>query len=322
MRKSRAPVVPNRIASTQEPRGILELDRFDEASLRQWIAVSRDLDVLQNELYFGLEPERRSLRPDLIAALRNTEPIAIKLSRWVRVVPYQFSLAPLSCAGSLQNIGGRFNAGSELDPNTLNPWPALYLAQDYETAFREKFQLPRDKMVDGLTPEELALEQGVSHTALFVQGHLARVFDMTDPRSLVAVASVFRRVKMPARARELQRKLKIPNGGIYMAQTAKQLHDMVLGHNWRVLPIQFGLPAQSHVLAELVRAAGFEAILYQSTKGPGKCLAAFPDLLDGGSFVELIDASPPAVKHRRLDSSTAGELEGWESLPPRMRALF
>lgn len=284
--------------------------------------MSRDLDVLQDELYFGLEPERRSLRPDLIGALRSTAPIAIDLSRWVRVVPYQFSLEPLSCAGSLQNIGGRFNAGSELDPNTLNPWPALYLAQNYETAFREKFQLPRDKVVDGLTPQELALEQGVSHTALFVRGHLARVFDMTDHQSLVAVAAVLRRVKMPARARVIQRKLKIPNVGIYMVQTGKQLHEMVLAHNWRMLPIQFGLPAQSHVLAELIRAAGFEGILYRSTKGPGKCLAAFPDLLDDGSFVELIDASPATVKHRRLDSNTARELEGWETLTARMRALL
>ena len=304
------------------PRGILELDRFDEASLRQWNAVSRDLDVLEDELYFGLEPERRSLRTDLIGALQSTAPIPIELSRWVRVVSYQYSLAPLSCAGSLQNIGGRFNAGAELDPNTLNPWPALYLAEDYETAFREKFQLPRDTRVDGLTPQELALEHGVSHTALFVKGQLARAFDMTLPRSLVAVANILRRVKMPARAREIQRKLKIPNGGIYMVQTGKQLHEMVLTHNWRMLPIQFGLPAQSHVLAELIRAAGFEAILYRSTKGSGRCLAVFPDRLDDASYVELVDASPPTVKHRRLDSSTAGELEGWESLPPRMRALL
>ena len=145
---------------------------------------------------------------------------------------------------------------------------------------------------------------------------------MTDHQSLVAVAAVLRRVKMPARARVIQRKLKIPNVGIYMVQTGKQLHEMVLAHNWRMLPIQFGLPAQSHVLAELIRAAGFEGILYRSTKGPGKCLAAFPDLLDDGSFVELIDASPATVKHRRLDSNTARELEGWETLTARMRALL
>jgi hypothetical protein len=142
--KPKSPAVPSRPPPPKEPRGILELDRFSEASLRQWLAVSRDLDVLQDELYFGLEPERRSLRADLIGALQQSSPVAIDLLRWVRVVTYQFSDAPLSCAGSLQYIGGRFNAGAELDANTLNPWPALYLAEDFETAFREKYQLPQD----------------------------------------------------------------------------------------------------------------------------------------------------------------------------------
>ncbi len=320
MPKRKPPVPPRSPVPSQGPRGILELDRFTEASVQQWNSVSRDLDVLQDVLYFGLEPERRSLRPELIAALQSILPTTVELARWARVVTYQYSLEPLSCAGSLQNIGGRFNAGAELDANTLNPWPALYLAEDYETAFREKFQLPRDDLVDGLTPQELALEHGVSHTAVFVQGRLSRVFDMTSYQSLVPVAQVFRRIKKPARARQIQAQLKIPDRGVFMAQTGKQIHEMVLTNNWRVLPIQFGLPAQSHILAELIRAAGFEAILYQSTKGPGKCLAVFPDLLDDGSFVELMDTPPLAVKHQRLDCDSATELEGWQSLPPQLRS--
>ena len=316
----RKPSIPVRSSSSlRNPRGILELERFSEASLEQWNTVSGYLDELQDVLYFGLEPERRRLRPDLIAALQGIPPTTVALPRWVRVVPYQYSLEPLSCAGSLQSIGGRFNAGAELDANTLSPWPALYLAEDFETAFREKFQLPRDDLVDGLSPQELALEHGVSHTTVFVQGRLARVFDMTFYQSLAPVAQVFRRIKMPARVRQIQAKLKIPNREVFMVQSGKQIHEMVLTYNWRVLPIQFGLPAQSHILAELIRAAGFEAILYQSTKGPGKCLAVFPDLLDGGSFVELMDTPPLAVKHQRLDGDSASELEGWQSLPPQLR---
>lgn len=320
MPKRKPPIPSRRPAPSRGPRGILELDRFSEASLQQWNSVSGDLDELQDVLYFGVEPERRRLRPELIAALQEILPTTVELPRWARIVPYQYSLEPLSCAGSLQNIGGRFNAGAELDPNTLNPWPALYLAEDFETAFREKFQLPRDDLVDGLSPQELALEHGVSHATVFVQGRLSRVFDMTSYQSLEPVAQVFRRIKMPARARQIKAKLKIPDRGVFMVQTGKQIHEMVLTYNWRVLPIQFGLPAQSHILAELIRAAGFEAILYQSTKGPGKCLAVFPDLLDGGSFVELMDTPPLAVKHQRLDGDSATELEGWQSLPPQLRS--
>jgi RES domain len=315
------PTIPARRATaSQEPRGILELDRFSEAALSQWSSASQDLDELEDVLYFGLEPERRRLRPELLAALKAIPLTTIELPRWARVVTYQYSLEPLSSAGSLKNIGGRFNAGAEMDANTLNPWPALYLAEDYETAFREKFQMPHGELTDGLTPQELALEHGVSHATVFVKGHLSRVFDVTKFESLAPVAKVLGRIKMPARAKQIQSRLKIPSQGVFMVQTGKQVHDMVLKRNWRIRPIQYGLPAHSHILAELIRAAGFEAILYQSTKGPGKCLAVFPDQLDGQSFVELIDKPPSAVKHPRLDIETASELAGWETLPPQLRA--
>ena len=90
----------------------------------------------------------------------------------MRTVTYQYSLQPLSAAGSLQAVGQRFNAGFELDTGTLSPWPALYLAQNFETAFREKFQLASDVVADGLTPQELALEHDVSHSTVFVRGHM------------------------------------------------------------------------------------------------------------------------------------------------------
>lgn len=304
----------------QAPRGILELDRFSEASLERWNIVSRDLDELEAVLYFGLEPERRRLRPELIAALQR-EPVSVfEIPRWVRFVTYQYSLEPLSCAGSLLNVGGRFNVGIELDANTLDPWPALYLAQDYETAFREKFQLAQDETAIGLTPQELALEQGVSHASLFVTGRLNRVFDMTSHQSMGGVAQVLRKIAMPLRARIIGKNLGFATNALSMARSVKQIYDAALKENWRMLPIQFGLPAKSHVLAELVRAAGFEAILYQSSKGPGNCLAVFPDLLAAGSFVELIDAAPPGVRHSRLDSESATVLAGWQSLPPHFRS--
>lgn len=110
-------------------------------------------------------------------------------------------------------------------------------------------------------------------------------------------------------------------GDLSMIQNGQGLYHAVLRHNWRLLPAQFGLPARSHVLAELIRAAGFAAILYKSTMGSGKCLAIFPDKLSGSAYVELADKAPPEVKHTRLDDNTAEDLAGWNtiSLPLRRR---
>ena len=306
---------PKSSSSANKPRTILELDRFSEKNLKQWESASEDLNRLESILYFGLEPERRSKREQLLAALNSHAGISVDLSDWVRIVTYQFSDQPLSSAGSLHSYGGRFNAGCDLDDNTLNPWPALYVAENYETAFREKFQLAHDGKIDGLSASELALENGVSHATLFLQGRIMKAFDLTSKESLVSIAKVLSKIHLPDDAKKIMKRLKIPQNGLTMIRTAKQLFDLATEANWTVNPVQFGLPAQSHILAELIRAAGFEAVLYKSTKGIGKCLAIFPEKMSEGSFVELRDTSKPGVTQVKLDSNTSGQLSGWHTLP-------
>lgn len=299
--------------------GILELERFSQESLTRWTALSEDLNELQAALYFGVLPEQRRLRQSLVEAAQLTTPMSFALSRWSRIVSYQYSTEPLSAAGSLHGWGGRFNPGFDLDPGTLNPFPALYIAEDQETAFREKFQMTATDSVDGLTAQELALSHAVSHSTIFLTGTLRAVFDMTTTTSLNAIAKVLGRIKMPEEARRLKKKLRISHKALWMIASGHQLYQAVLEHNWRTLPLQFGLPAPGHTLGELLRAAGFEAILYRSTKGKSRCIAVFPDHLNSGSFVELADAAPSSVRNVRLDFESGDELSGWDSLPARYR---
>ena len=295
--------------------GILELDRFSLENLTRWTQLSSDLDELQAILFFGLQPEQRRLRPELIAALHAEQRVEHRMQRWVRNVAYRYSLEPLSAAGSLHGYGGRFNPGNDLDAGTLRPFPALYIAQDVETAFREKFQLPSSAGIDGLRPEELALTQIGSFLTLVVNGVLRNVFDMTSPRSLAGIARILGRIKMPERARRLQKKLGISTRALSMVRTGPHLHAAALHLNWRALPAQFGLPAPSQVLAELIREASFDGILYSSTKGSGRCVAIFPDRLSADSYVELADAAPPTATLTRLTQTNGHQLAGWDTLP-------
>ena len=114
------------------PIGVIELERFSEATLARWTEVSQDLDELNAELFFGTRPEQRRLRPQLIDAIEKAEPICLSEPNWVRFVTYQYSFSPLSAAGSLLAYGGRFNAGADLDAGTVEPWPCLYIAEDDE----------------------------------------------------------------------------------------------------------------------------------------------------------------------------------------------
>lgn len=315
-----APPAPRGTAAGTPPiKGILELDRFSEVSLERWSELSADLDELQDTLYFNLEPERRRRRPELLKALQETPAEPLQLENWVRIVDYRWTLYPLSAAGSLTSIGGRFNAGTEIDSKTLSPWPSLYLASDHATAYREKFQIEASQMVEGLSPDELALTPGKSHTTVVLNGKLSRVFPLT-PATLGPVARVLGKIKMPEKAERIKKKLKFLPNDLRMMTTGKQLHDVAAVHNWRVLPIQFGLPAPSQIMSELIRAADFEAIAYQSSKSGGICLAVFVDRLAPGSFIELSGDPPPGAT-ARLDETTAEDLAGWAQLgikPPKI----
>jgi hypothetical protein len=319
--RRRKPVPPaprGAAAGTPPTKGILELDRFSEETLERWSELSADLDELQDILYFNIEPERRRRRPELLKALQETPPAPLELENWVRIVDYRWTLFPLSAAGSLTSIGGRFNAGTEIDSQTFSPWPSLYLASDHATAYREKFQIEAGQAVEGLRPEELALSAGMSHTTVVLNGKLSRVFPLT-PTSLGPVARVLGKIKMPERAERIKKRLKFKPNDLRMLTTGKQLHDAAALHNWRVLPIQFGLPSPSQILSELIRAADFEAVAYQSSKSGGTCLAIFVDRLAPGSFIEMSGGSPVGAI-ARLDETTAEELAGWSQIgikPPK-----
>lgn len=315
-KKSQPP--PPKHVTPQLPVGILELERFTEASLTKWLAVSHDIDQLAGELFYSVRPEQKRHRARILEALQSVHGKTVVVDNWTRIVSYRYTLQPLACVGSMLTNGGRFNPGAELDPDTMTPFPALYIAADYETAFREKFQIASTGTVDGLTPKELALETGASHTTVQLRVSLHNVFDMTV-KNLEPVAAVFRKIKMPQRAQVLKKKL---GSRERMVTTGAELFRAALEHNWRQGPVQFGLPAPSQVLAEFVRAAGFEGIYYKSSKGPGHCLAVFPDRMRDASFVEVLDAVPPEVKYKRLDLDSASVLAGYDQLPSQAKKLL
>ncbi|MGH8116597.1 MAG: RES family NAD+ phosphorylase [Rhodanobacteraceae bacterium] len=325
MSKRRRPQRPPTFLPIEVRRGsigapsVLELDRFSEANIVQWNDLSKDLDELNAVLYVGLEPQRQRHRDELLEALQVEPPSGVEIPDWVRIVPLRYTNDPLSAIGSLRGIGGRFNVGSDVDCSVRAPWPALYLASDQETAYREKFGLPLGGRKGGLSAEELALQHDGSHSVIRLAGHLSAVFDLTRPGVLEPICNVLRKMRLPAEAERLRRRLKIPRTQARLIRTAAELMRATMDPNWRGAPSQFGNPSVSQILGGLILDAGYEAICYQSTKGAGRCVAVFPHCLVDTSFVEIADTAPPDTHHIRLDPNSAWPLCGWETLPPSLR---
>jgi hypothetical protein len=80
--------------------------------------------------------------------------------------------------GSLKGDGGRFNIGRMLNPAAYTPFPSLYVAEDFPTAFRECYGLDREVVTNGLTADELVLRRETSFTSIALEGRVDRYLDV------------------------------------------------------------------------------------------------------------------------------------------------
>jgi RES domain-containing protein len=299
------PPRPRRREPEADGPTLLELERFSHASLAKWLQVADQLGRLHSALYFGLESARRSQEPALLDGLRAGARAGFEFKGWSRIVDYRYTLAPLSVAGSLRREGGRFNIGARLSPGAFTPFPALYLGEDYATAYQERFGLSPAKTAAGLSAAELALRKPDSFTQVQVRGRLDLVLDIGDPQALKPFVEVIKTFVLPANVTTVARQLGLrrPPG---LVRSVAALQRQLQHRHWRMLPMQFDLPANTQVFGRMAAAAGMHGILYPSVRHSGsRCLALYPQNWRGsGSFVEVADAVPEEARVVRLDATT------------------
>lgn len=305
--RRRKPTITRRKSGATDPDmpSLLELERFTDASFRQWISAGKSLDALYTGLYFDLEPQRQRNGQDLLDAVRRSAFQDHKFEDWARIVDYQYTLSPLSTLGSVKGIGGRFNIGQQISPGTITPFPALYIAEDYETAFREKFVLPKSEERSGLKAQEFALRSEASFTQVRLRGSIDFLVDIGDVSKLQPFVDIIKKYTLPISARMRSRYLAMKSPPL-MVRTPASLLRQLLHPSWRTMPIQFSVPSNSQIFARVASAAGLHGILYPSARNSQKrCLALFPQNWKGSaSYVEIADPVPSVSMISRIDGGT------------------
>jgi RES domain-containing protein len=292
-RRPRPPSRPRPSAGgDSDPPSLVELERFTQQSLHKWLEASYGIDALHRLLFFDLESLRQRDGQKLLDAVRAGARSGFQFESWSRIVDYRYSLSPLSTAGSVKDVGGRFNFGEALSPGTFSPFPALYIADSYATAFKERYGLDHTISLDGLTAIDFALRKPSSFTQVRVYGHLDLVIDVGNGNALQPLVDVIKKFSMPKAATTLARRLnfKPPT----LIRTSRTLQSHLLHPNWRTTPAQFGIPSNSQIFGRLIAAAGVHGILYPSSrKAEGRCLALFTqNWRHSSSFVKLVDVPP------------------------------
>jgi hypothetical protein len=276
------------------------LDAFTENDLEEWGQRSVDVQAYLDRVYFDLERQRAVRHDDLRAVPAIEQPV----DRWVRVTDWRWNLTPLSPAGSLNGIGGRFNIGRDLDRARGQAFPCLYIAADVETAYREYFGAPLDSRAGGLSLQELALRRQTSFTTFALEGALEHVFDLRSHHGLVDFAGIIGRFDVTSDTKKFARGAGIPARSLF--STPHELFKRMLAPpgDWRGEPQLFGIPAASQMFGRFVRDAGFEAILYQSQRGGRLCLAVFPENFRASdSRIKIVGDMPPGATCTQLDKN-------------------
>jgi hypothetical protein len=228
-----------------------------------------------------------------------------EFSGWQRVVQMKYSDIPLSSHGSVNAIGGRFNVGS-FDPEQFEPFPALYIAADKETAIQER-----------LGEAEGAAEMDLLHRALqdknpmsifSLRGNISLTLDLTRHEALQPFVEQIRNFNLPAAMRSWAQRLQVYAPELEPVTNTERLIKVLLAVRWRAEPNMLGVPATSQIFGRLVRAAGIQAIRYPSAKSGKSCLSIFPHNFEGSDgFVELEGELSPEQEKRlvkRLDATT------------------
>lgn len=283
----------------------LFLDKFSDTDVRTWKRLSDLAEEYHIKLFYHLEGQRQLEHQNLCKALENTKSLSVKDEFWWRIVDHKYSNEPLSAKGSVA-AGGRFNIGDNLSNLGFKPFPALYLAQDSDTALNEKFGVP--EVANGLSASELALRKETSFTAVRVQVKLDNVFDLTNASNLLNFTKIISGFKLTSELKKLAKTLDY--GPPYLVQKPSHLKQQLLENGWRNYPIQHEIPANSQLFGRFLVEAGFEAVLFPSTKNKKKKnLAVFVENFEtSDAVISLPDDTPESISFTAINS------ENWKEV--------
>ncbi len=282
----------------------LPLDQFNVLDVQRWQSGQQKLKDFYGQWYFELARQRSRAKESINRSLQKAS-TPYSFSPCYRVFRFKWALGPLSSKGSLKVPGGRFNIG-DIDESLFQKFPALYLAEDADTALCEMIG-PRRNPLETFNQFDLASINEKSLSIVATYGELESVVDLTNRECLKEFIDVVKTFTVSKSLEKLAQEVRINlNGGT--VNSVDLLMETLMNPNWRQFPMHVDVPANSQIFGQLVWDAGIEGVVYSSKYTNKKCFAIFPNNLKGGdSFVEIMDDVPKgAIK--RLDSKT------WEKL--------
>ena len=269
-------------------------------SLKKGKQLSKDYLKHQWDFYSELAFQRNAIAEELIDAVSESCIEDYEFESWQRVLTWKYTNHPLCTVGSLKHYGGRFNIGDNISPTSaLKSFPAFYIAEDQHTARSEAFGSQVADVI--LTPEDVSLTNKRSYACISISGSLDKVIDLTKKSSLTKFVRFISKFHIPKSILDSAALLNLPPPTLVTSST--MLLESFMAIDWRKVPAQGDIPANSQIFGQIAYKAGVDGILFKSSKTKRLCLAIFPsNFANGNSFMKLDDEPPEKWTVKIIDS--------------------
>lgn len=282
---------------------LIRLEKLDKEYFSFW------------EDYWGfLSREREKLIDDIKDSIFSVKSGNLEIPKLSRIVEALYGHDPLCTVGSIKSTGGRFNFGQI--SSSIISFQALYLAQNHQTAYCEKYLYREDeKLVDGLTPTDLHFEEPGTNVHCKIDVHLENYLDLRVTGTLENFIKVISQIEP---TEELQaRALKLKMGRLSTAKTEEKLLKNIFEHNYKQWGTWFDQPSNSQWIGHYAQLAGLQAIAYPSCRNTaGYNLAIFTKNFDNSDAVIEISDEVPFIEPTRKKIDQTNFHQYFKGVPP------
>jgi len=256
---------------------LIQLEKLDEEARLLWADFNN-----------YLADERDKVLEDIKESLHGNAIVDYVDDNLSRISSSKFSRNPLSSKGSfLVPPGGRFNIGQSISYNSY--FSALYLANDFDTAFAEKYHGSSDIVSDeGLTIEDLGLRKPDSFTHIRSKIELSKVIDLRNNSAIEGFYKTISNIEMPNLYKDQAQRLNI---SMVVSPDPSQLRESIFATNYEQWDYWIDQPSPSQWFGHYVRLAGIQGIIYPSVRSKnGYNIAIYLDNFeDSDSKISILD---------------------------------
>lgn len=245
--------------------------------------------------YYGyLQKSREEKLEDIIESLISVADSSVDHT-YTRIVNLRFG-DPLSVIGSLQGPGQRFNIGNGM--GHTKPFPCLYVANDFHTAFSEYHHYPPSYLRGPLDPTKMALSKPSDFMTIELGVNIEKCIDLRDKTVLKQFTDVISSIK-PTEEFKLWAK-DLGFFALRTVQTHSELYRTILHPEFLKNYYALEMPSNSQWFAYYCLMSGIQGIIYPSVRDEnGHNIAILIDnFKDTDSFVKIKNKTPVVADDR------------------------